>query len=184
MNQQIVICGVGGQGVLFVTRLLAEAAIGRKTPVLTSETHGMAQRGGTVLSHLKVGDYASCLIRPGHADGMLALKTESVDQYGPMVKSDGWIVVNSPAAHVFGRQQAVFPVNADELAQQIDAPKAVNVIVLGYAFGLAANGRIDLFASKSLLEQALRLQVRGNSDLRQSVQTAIWMGFSRGEQAL
>jgi indolepyruvate ferredoxin oxidoreductase beta subunit len=50
--QQIIISGVGGQGVLFVTRLLAEAAIKKGLAVFTSETHGMAQRGGTVLSHL------------------------------------------------------------------------------------------------------------------------------------
>ena len=75
---QIVISGVGGQGVLFVTRLLAEAAIGKGLPVFTSETHGMAQRGGTVISHLKVGRFASPLIMPGAADGLNALKAEGV----------------------------------------------------------------------------------------------------------
>ena len=54
-RQQILVSGVGGQGVLFVSRLLAEAAIGKGLSVLTSEIHGMAQRGGTVVSHLKVG---------------------------------------------------------------------------------------------------------------------------------
>jgi len=49
VKQQVIISGVGGQGVLFVTRLLAEAAINKGLPVFTSETHGMAQRGGTVL---------------------------------------------------------------------------------------------------------------------------------------
>ncbi|MGD2016130.1 MAG: 2-oxoacid:acceptor oxidoreductase family protein, partial [Desulfobacterales bacterium] len=67
--QQLIISGVGGQGVLFVTRLLAEAAILRGLAVFTSETHGMAQRGGTVLSHLKVGEHTSPLIRPAQADG-------------------------------------------------------------------------------------------------------------------
>ena len=55
INQQIIISGVGGQGVLFVTRLLAEAAINKGLAVFSSETHGMAQRGGTVLSHLEGG---------------------------------------------------------------------------------------------------------------------------------
>jgi indolepyruvate ferredoxin oxidoreductase beta subunit len=58
MRQQIIISGVGGQGVLFVTRLLAEAAIGQGLPVFTSETHGMAQRGGTVGGFLKAGGWA------------------------------------------------------------------------------------------------------------------------------
>ena len=57
-NQQLIISGVGGQGVLFITRLLAEAAIAGGLPVLSSETHGMAQRGGIVVSHLKVGGFA------------------------------------------------------------------------------------------------------------------------------
>jgi len=70
IRQQIVISGVGGQGVLFITGLLADAAIDKGLPVFTSETHGMAQRGGTVISHLKVGDFSSPLIRPGHADGL------------------------------------------------------------------------------------------------------------------
>jgi indolepyruvate ferredoxin oxidoreductase beta subunit len=53
VKQQILISGVGGQGVLFVTGLLAAAAIEKGLSVFTSETHGMAQRGGTVVAHLK-----------------------------------------------------------------------------------------------------------------------------------
>jgi indolepyruvate ferredoxin oxidoreductase beta subunit len=59
VRQQILISGVGGQGVLFITILLAEAAINKGLPVFTSETHGMAQRGGTVVSHLKVGNFSA-----------------------------------------------------------------------------------------------------------------------------
>ena len=77
-GQQLIISGVGGQGILFVTRLLAETAIAAGMPVLTSETHGMAQRGGIVISHLKVGEYTSPLVRPGQADGLLSLKGETV----------------------------------------------------------------------------------------------------------
>ena len=95
IKQQIIISGVGGQGVLFVTRLLAEAAMMKGFPVLTSETHGMAQRGGTVVSHLKVGDFSSPLIRPFSADGLLALKPESLAQHGGFVKPGGWAIVNS-----------------------------------------------------------------------------------------
>ena len=82
IKQQIVISGVGGQGVLFVTRLLAEAAIMKGISVFTSETHGMAQRGGTVLSHLKAGNFSSPLIRPGNANGLLALKADSFVRHG------------------------------------------------------------------------------------------------------
>src|SRR5512138_1009352 len=77
-GQQLIISGVGGQGILFITRLLAETAIAKGLPVLTSETHGMPPRGGIVVSHLKVGGFASPLVRPGRADGLLALKAETV----------------------------------------------------------------------------------------------------------
>ena len=87
IQQQIIISGVGGQGVLFVTRLLAEAAINKGLPVFTSETHGMAQRGGTVLSHFKVGDFSSPLIRPFQADILVLLKAENLKQHGSFLKS-------------------------------------------------------------------------------------------------
>jgi len=90
IRQQILISGIGGQGVLFVTRLLAEAAIARGLPVFTCETHGMAQRGGTVVSHLKVGEFYSPLIRAGQADGMLVLKSENLAQHGVFLKPSGW----------------------------------------------------------------------------------------------
>ena len=127
--QQIVISGVGGQGVLFVTRLLAEAAMDRGIPVFTSETHGMAQRGGTVLSHLKVGDFSSPLIRPGRADGLLVMKEENLSQHRVFLKSTGWTVVNTA---VPGPDPDIdHPVDADRLALEMGNPKAVNLVMLG-----------------------------------------------------
>lgn len=94
MNYQIVISGLGGQGVLFVTRVLAQACMDDNKRVLTSETHGMAQRGGTVISHLKVGTFASPLIRPGNADLLLALKQENYPQHRGFLKPAGKALVN------------------------------------------------------------------------------------------
>ena len=133
---QIVISGVGGQGVLFITRLLAEAAIAKGLPVFTSETHGMAQRGGTVISHLKVGDFSSPLINPGQADGLIALKAESLIQHGGYIKKGGWAVVNSRAA-VTGASDPLFKpffFDADRVAQEMNTPKTLNLLMLGFAF--------------------------------------------------
>ena len=94
-NQQLIISGVGGQGILFITRLLAETAIEKGFHVLTSETHGMAQRGGIVISHLKIGGFSSPLVRPGQADGLLALKPETVPLHRHFLNADGWIVANA-----------------------------------------------------------------------------------------
>jgi indolepyruvate ferredoxin oxidoreductase beta subunit len=132
-NQQIIISGVGGQGVLFVTRLFAEAAIQKGLPVLTSETHGMAQRGGTVLSHLKIGDFASPLIRPHQADGLLALRAENIAQHGFYLMKKGWIVVNGHEAPAVKNGQPVYNVDADQVARELNYPKSVNLIMLGFA---------------------------------------------------
>jgi indolepyruvate ferredoxin oxidoreductase beta subunit len=135
IKQQIVISGVGGQGVLFITGLLAHAAIEKGLPVLTSETHGMAQRGGTVVSHLKVGEFSSPLIRPGRADGLLALKAENVAQYGSYLRPDAWVVVNSAEEIKPEGSRLAFCVDADDLSQQINNPRALNLLVLGFALG-------------------------------------------------
>ncbi len=160
IRQQIIISGVGGQGVLFVTRLLAEAAILKGLPVFTSETHGMAQRGGTVLSHLKVGSFSSPLIRPFNADGLLVLKAENIAQHGFYLKKDGWAVVN---AHNDFRPEVditAFTVDADNLSQKIGNPRSVNLVLLG--FTMAATSKMykeNLFCSvediKAVLENRL-----------------------------
>lgn len=94
-GQQLIISGVGGQGILFLTRILAEAAMGKGMRVMTSETHGMAQRGGVVISHLKAGDFASPLVRPGLADGLIAMKEENVALHRHFLRPGGWIIVNA-----------------------------------------------------------------------------------------
>jgi indolepyruvate ferredoxin oxidoreductase beta subunit len=146
-NQQIIISGVGGQGVLFVTRLLAEAAIAKGLSVITSETHGMAQRGGTVVSHLKVGDFASPLIRPAQADGLIALKAESVAVHGAYVRPDGWIVANSGEPLDSQATTAVMTLDAESVARQINNLRAIKLVMLGYALThlVQAHGGAEMF---------------------------------------
>lgn len=73
-NMNIVLCGLGGQGILFMTKVLAQTAIGKGIPVMGAETHGMAQRGGSVVSHLRLGEVEGSLVRAGTADILLALE--------------------------------------------------------------------------------------------------------------
>lgn len=156
-EQQLIICGVGGQGILFVTRLLAETAIANGLSVLTSETHGMAQRGGIVVSHLKVGGFASPLVRPGQADVLVSLKPETVALHLHFLKKGGFVATNGcqlpPPA-------AAFPsatIDADTLALSLGDPQAVNLIVLGCA--LARAGRI--FCSAEEVEEVIRRKMSG-----------------------
>jgi len=174
MKQQIIISGVGGQGVLFITDLLAQAAIDKGLPVLTSETHGMAQRGGTVVSHLKVGNFSSPLIRPGRADGLLALKTENVEQYQFFLQSGAWIVVNGSAEIGSQKNLSVFTVNGDVLSQQIRNPRAVNLIVLGFA--LAAEQK-ELFCSLEEIKNVLAKRLSKNKDMLDTSLQAVEAGF-------
>ncbi len=174
MKQQIIISGVGGQGILFITDLLAQAAIDKGLPVLTSETHGMAQRGGTVVSHLKVGNFSSPLIRPGRADGLLALKTENVEQYQFFLQSGAWIVVNGSAEIGSQKNLSVFTVNGDVLSQQIRNPRAVNLIVLGFA--LAAEQK-ELFCSLEEIKNVLAKRLSKNKDMLDTSLQAVEAGF-------
>jgi indolepyruvate ferredoxin oxidoreductase beta subunit len=140
---QIVISGVGGQGVLFITRLLAEAAIAKGLPVFTSETHGMAQRGGTVISHLKVGEFTSPLINPGQADGLIALKAESLIQHGGYLKQGGWAAVNSATAVDADVSCQPSFLDADRLAQEMNDPKTLNLLMLGFALACVAGNNTN-----------------------------------------
>jgi len=140
ISQQLILSGVGGQGILFITRLLAETAIAKGLPVMTSETHGMAQRGGIVISHLKVGGFSSPLIRPGRADGLIALKPENAVLHRHFLAGNGWIGVNSTSPPKDVGDLAAFTVPADSMALELKAPRSVNLIVLGRV--LVETGRL------------------------------------------
>jgi len=173
INQQIVISGVGGQGVLFITRLLAEAAIMKDCQVFTSETHGMAQRGGTVLSHLKVGDFSSPLIRPFKADGLIALKPENIAQHGSFLKKGAWIFVNSGKKPDTGFD--TYAVDADSLSLKIKNPKSVNLILLGFALK-------GLFCTFEDIRSALAGQLKGKKEMLDASVRALETGYKASEK--
>ncbi|MFZ0613338.1 MAG: 2-oxoacid:acceptor oxidoreductase family protein [Desulfobacterales bacterium] len=177
MRYQIVISGVGGQGVLFITRLLAEAAIDKGLPVFTSETHGMAQRGGTVISHLKVGEFASPLIIPGRADGLIALKAENLTQHGGYLKPGGWATVNGPAPS--GAPARQFYIDADRLARTLENTRTLNLIMLGYTLSGLQRGDFGPEAFYCRLEDVAALleeRLAAKADLRQSSLSALRAG--------
>lgn len=179
VKQQIVISGVGGQGVLFVTRLLAEAAIGKGLSVTTSETHGMAQRGGTVLSHLKVGDFSSPLIRPAQADGLLVLKAECMAQHGAFLRTGGWIALNAGPEEIVADATASV-IDADVIARQIKNPKSVNLVVLGFALAVAETSPAEenrLFCSLSDIQNALNTRFGSRAKLIEASMSALQAGY-------
>ncbi len=136
MNYQIVISGLGGQGVLFITRLLAETCMRDNNHVLTSETHGMAQRGGIVVSHLKTGDFESPLVRPGSADLVMALKSETFVHHHGFLKKGGYAVVNTDCTSALMEECGAKMIDAGKLAKHDNNMASVNLYIAGAALAL------------------------------------------------
>ena len=142
MKGQFLLAGVGGQGVLFATRVLAYSAVAEGMKVLGSETHGMAQRGGSVVSHLKVGDYESPMVRPGGADFLLSFESGESYRYFHMLRSGGTAYINAVvpdfldsavAAALSKRGIDVYTVDAFRIARRLGALLSVNLVVVGFA---------------------------------------------------
>lgn len=145
MKQQIIVSGIGGQGVLFLTRVIAQAAVNSGIAVLTSETHGMAQRGGSVLSCIKVGEFSSPLIRAGQADLGLILWDANLEVHRNLMRPKGVLVVNCAAAGDY------IHLDATAMARELGNAVLTNLVLLGAAI---KNGA--LFCNKEKCEEAIR----------------------------
>ncbi len=171
---QVVVCGLGGQGILFLTRCLGEAAMHEGREVLTAENHGMAQRGGVVDSHVKVGDFASPLVRVGHADVALALDPVRVPDARAFAGRSGACFANAvsssaPAATAAGGAgdglAAVAALVAADVAREAGCDGLQNLVLLGFAAARAP----DRFPAADSLRAALaRLSgpARGEANAR------------------
>jgi indolepyruvate ferredoxin oxidoreductase beta subunit len=181
MRQQIVLSGVGGQGILFLSRLLAEAAISGGFPVLTSDTHGMAQRGGVVVSHLKVGGFDSPLVRTGRADLLLILKEENVALHRAFLADGGALVVNAPVPSDAGPGVRLHAVDADALALSAGAPHAVNLVLLGFALARIGGGNAGgFFCAAGEIRAALSRRHGGSGSRLAASISALDLGIAHG----
>ncbi|MBE0603390.1 MAG: 2-oxoacid:acceptor oxidoreductase family protein [Deltaproteobacteria bacterium] len=183
-RRQILVSGVGGQGVLFVSRLLAEAAIGRSLSVITSEIHGMAQRGGTVVSHLKVGGFPSPLIREGHADGLIVLREENMAPHGRFLSPSGWAVVNSTSGAAKGSDFPVHAVDAEGIARAAGYSRGANLVLMGFL--LSRLGSIEdggrIFCSPDDLRKALGKRFEGKPRALEESLDALALGIRHGKE--
>jgi indolepyruvate ferredoxin oxidoreductase, beta subunit len=166
MNQQIVISGIGGQGVLFLTRIIAEAAMEKGLPVLTSETHGMAMRGGTVISHVKTGPFHSPLIRTAQADIGFFLNAANLDVHRGFLKPGGLLFINTPKPGDY------LHVDATRIAKANGFLVITNLVLLGFAISKG-----DLFCDAALVENVIR-RLSSDKQVESNLQ-----GFSLGVAA-
>lgn len=145
------IVGVGGQGTLLTSRILGGITVAAGYDVKLSEVHGMAQRGGSVVTFVRYGEkVAEPIVEEGQADVLIAFEMLEALRYAHFLKKDGAIVVNEhridPITVVTGAaaypeniletlesKHQVFKVNAMEEALKIGNPKVFNIIVLGVA---------------------------------------------------
>lgn len=143
---QIILTGIGSQGILFTTRVLAWSALTKGFKVIGSETHGIAQRSDSIISHLKIGNFLSPLVRRGAADIIYAFEQTEFLRTLPYIKSGGVCFVNAFTLPSCGKVKIdkflkenhilVFPVEATKIASELGNPLLVNLILLG--FSLAA----------------------------------------------
>lgn len=131
----ILVAGVGGQGTVLASRLIAAAALELGLFVRTSETIGMAQRGGSVVSHVRINSENNSSLIPFHtADLIIGFEQTEVLRNIKRLKIDGKIIVNkkSNVKPLDGLENAIF-VDAAEIAEKSGSIKAVNTVMIGAA---------------------------------------------------
>lgn len=148
MKCDIILAGVGGQGILSIAAAIGLAAVSNKFFVKQSEVHGMSQRGGDVQSHLRISDKPvySDLIPYGKADIIISVEPMETLRYLPWLAESGWIISNSvpfvnipsypPAEKIYEeikkiRNSILF--DAESVAKDCGSVKSANMVILGAA---------------------------------------------------
>ncbi len=151
MTKNIMIVGVGGQGTLLTSRIIGRAALAEGLDVKISEVHGMAQRGGSVVTFVRFGDsVCEPVVEEGQADVIIAFERLEAQRYAHFLKKDGVIVVNDcridPMTVVIGAKKYpegiieslkdthnVYAIDGQKIALELGNSKVLNSVVLGFA---------------------------------------------------
>lgn len=148
MKKDIILAGVGGQGILSVAAVIGLAALDNGLYIKQAEVHGMSQRGGAVQSHLRISDKPiySDLIPEGNADMILAVEPMEALRYLSFLSEDGWLITNTkpfvnidnypPTEALISKINSLpnsLAIDADTTARRIKSPKSLNVVMVGAA---------------------------------------------------
>ena len=148
MKKDIILAGVGGQGILSIAAIIGTAAMGADLYLKQAEVHGMSQRGGDVHSNLRISDkpVASDLIPKGHADMIIAVEPMEALRYVSMLGENGWLITNStphvnitnyPEHNDILAEIKTLPqhiiIDADDIAKDLGNKRAANMVILGAA---------------------------------------------------
>jgi indolepyruvate ferredoxin oxidoreductase beta subunit len=164
MKNDIILSGVGGQGILSIAATIGTAAVENNLCLKQSEVHGMSQRGGDVQSHLRLSDkpVSSDLIPHGKADLIISVEPMEALRYLPWLSGRGWLVTNinpfinipdyPPLDEILAEIKKIknhIMIDADAIAKTSGSPRSGNMVILG-----AASPFIDM--PYSSLENAIR----------------------------
>ena len=164
MKTDIILAGVGGQGILSIAAGIGLAAVKSNLHIKQAEVHGMSQRGGDVQSHLRISDkpIASDLIPNGSAHLIISVEPMEGLRYLPFLRKDGWLVTNTvpfvnitdypETEEVIKAVEAIpnhIALNADAMAKEAGSSRSSNIVMLG-----AASPFIDIPFEK--LEDGIR----------------------------
>jgi len=142
----ILICGVGGQGILLCSNVIGNAAVEEEIPVKGVEVHGMAQRGGSVEAHIRLNCNYGPKIPYGKAELLIGFEPLEAARYSVYLKEKGICVVNSYKIPVLGQDyeekeiieivrkktEKIYIENFTEMAKEIGSVRVVNILMLGY----------------------------------------------------
>ena len=148
MKTDIILAGVGGQGILSIAATIGMAALHNDLYLKQAEVHGMSQRGGAVQSNMRISDkpIASDLIPMGAADIILSVEPMESLRYLPYLSKDGWVVTNTtPYVNIpnypelgdvlaeIKKQKKFIAIDADSIASEIGSKRSSNIVMLGAA---------------------------------------------------
>ena len=146
MKKDIILSGVGGQGILSIAAVIGQAALKDGLYMKQAEVHGMSQRGGDVQSNLRISDrpIASDLIPLGRCDLIISLEPMEALRYLPWLAEDGWLVTNAvpfvnipnyPAEEAVRSEIGKLPhhivLDVNQAAREIGSPRVANIVLLG-----------------------------------------------------
>lgn len=190
MNKDILLCGVGGQGTVLAAKILAAAAMNAGEQVRSCETIGMAQRGGSVTSHVRIGDSSSPLIPRAKADILMAFEPAEAVRNLDYLKREGIVIVNRTPVKPVTESLQQTGYDGTEMIEylgsrcrcivmdsgELDSEKFLNIAMLGVAVG---TGRLGFDREEILAEIETRVPAKFLEANRQAFLKGIAMGENR-----
>ena len=193
MKQDIILAGVGGQGILSIATVIGSAALEQGLYIKQAEVHGMSQRGGDVQSHLRLSSVPvhSDLIPHGGADLIVSLEPMEALRYLPYLAEDGWIITNTvpfqnipnyPPIEDVLEELRSFPrliaLDVDAVARENGSPRSANMVLLG-----ASAGVMSILEPQALRDGIRRIFARKGDAIVEANVKAFDAGLSLSNKA-